>query len=51
MSLQEAAAAAGRRLAERCHTAGIPEAVTFAPKPELARALVEHILPAGARPA
>jgi SRSO17 transposase len=35
----------------RCRAAGIPEGVTFATKPELARRLVERTLEAGARPA
>jgi SRSO17 transposase len=35
----------------RCRAAGIPEAVTFATKPELARRMVERALEAGARPA
>jgi SRSO17 transposase len=35
----------------RCRAAGIPEEVTFATKPELARRMVEHALEAGARPA
>jgi SRSO17 transposase len=35
----------------RCAQAGIPEGVTFATKPELARRLVERTLDAGARPA
>jgi SRSO17 transposase len=34
----------------RCAQAGIPEGVTFATKPELARRLVERTLDAGARP-
>jgi SRSO17 transposase len=36
---------------ERCAQAGIPEDVTFATKPELARRMVERALEAGARPA
>lgn len=36
---------------ERRQAAGVPEGVAFAPKPELARALVEGALEAGARPA
>jgi SRSO17 transposase len=36
---------------ERCRAAGIPEDVTFATKPELARRMVERALEAGARPA
>jgi SRSO17 transposase len=35
----------------RCAKAGIPEGVTFAAKPELARRMVERALDAGARPA
>lgn len=35
----------------RRRAAGVPESVAFAPKPELARALVERALGAGARPA
>jgi SRSO17 transposase len=35
----------------RCAKAGIPEAVTFATKPELARRMVERALEAGAKPA
>jgi SRSO17 transposase len=35
----------------RCRAAGIPEDVTFATKPELARRMVEQTLAAGARPA
>jgi SRSO17 transposase len=35
----------------RCRAAGIPEEVTFATKPELARRMVEQALKAGARPA
>jgi SRSO17 transposase len=35
----------------RCRAAGIPEDVTFATKPELARRMVERTLEAGARPA
>ena len=35
----------------RCRAAGIPEEVTFATKPELARRMVEQALDAGARPA
>jgi SRSO17 transposase len=35
----------------RCRAAGIPEDVTFATKPELARRMVEQALEAGARPA
>jgi SRSO17 transposase len=35
----------------RCRAAGIPEDVTFATKPELARRMVERALEAGARPA
>ena len=36
---------------ERRRAAGVPGSVAFAPKPELARALVERALSAGARPA
>jgi SRSO17 transposase len=36
---------------ERCAQAGIPEDVTFATKPELARRMVERAWEAGARPA
>ena len=36
---------------ERRRAAGVPESVTFAPKPELARALLARVLDAGARPA
>jgi SRSO17 transposase len=35
----------------RCRAAGIPEEVTFATKPELARRMVERTLDGGARPA
>jgi SRSO17 transposase len=35
----------------RCRAAGIPEGVTFATNPELARRLVERALEAGAKPA
>jgi SRSO17 transposase len=35
----------------RCRAAGIPEDVTFATKPELARRMVERALEVGARPA
>ena len=34
----------------RCRAAGIPEEVTFATKPELARRILEQTLAAGARP-
>jgi SRSO17 transposase len=36
---------------QRCRAAGIPEGVTFATKPELARRMVKRALDAGARPA
>jgi SRSO17 transposase len=36
---------------ERCRAAGIPQEVTFAPKPELARRLMERAWEAGAQPA